>query len=255
MRNIKVIAPLGKSDHGIVVGDFICEWKSRVEPKKRRAYYKGDYKGIIGKLNMINWEEEFRGKSVQDCWERFKAIVILLVEEFIPMVKPKDYNEPWMNSKIMKLWKKKQHAWNRVRTYGWAGYKRSRNKLRKTIRKARRLYERKIARKARHNKRAFYKYVRSRLTVRPEITTIRNEDGQLKENDIDLTEIIGRYFDTVFTSFNGEEMPEMQQMTEARTQNIRITQEMVQTKLEKLNVHKSCGPDGIHPYVLQRSAK
>ena len=50
-------------------------------------------------------------------------------------------------------------------------------------------------------------------------------------------------------------MPEMQNMTEQQIGNINITQKMVEDKLQKLNVNKSCGPDRVHPYVLQRTAK
>ena len=28
VKNIRVLQPLGKSDHGVVVGNFICEWRS-----------------------------------------------------------------------------------------------------------------------------------------------------------------------------------------------------------------------------------
>ena len=49
-------------------------------------------------------------------------------------------------------------------------------------------------------------------------------------------------------------MPDMQNMTEAVISSVNITQDMVKDKLEKLNVRKSCGPDDIHPHVLQRTA-
>lgn len=29
-----------------------------------------------------------------------------MVHEHVPLVTPKEYNEPWMNDKIMKLWRK-----------------------------------------------------------------------------------------------------------------------------------------------------
>ena len=32
----------------------------------------------------------------------------------IPLGSPRDYNEPWMDRNIMKIWKKKNHAWNRL---------------------------------------------------------------------------------------------------------------------------------------------
>ena len=133
VKNINVYQPIGNSDHGVVTTEFICEWKSKTEPKMRRAYYKGDYKTIIDKLNEINWTEEFMGKSIQDCWNIFKDIYIKLVDENVPLVSPKEYNEPWMNDKIMKLWKKKYHAWKRFNetNQGWNEYVRERNKLRK----------------------------------------------------------------------------------------------------------------------------
>ena len=39
--------PVGSSDHGVVVGDFVCAWKRKVEFEPRRMYYKGNYNKII----------------------------------------------------------------------------------------------------------------------------------------------------------------------------------------------------------------
>ena len=117
-----------------------------------------------------------------------------------------------------------------------------------------RLFERKIAKNSGKNRRAFFKYVNSKLTVRPEITAIKGDDGQLKENDADICEAIAKYFNTVYLPQSNEEMPDMQNMTEAIISSVNITRDMVKDKLEKLNVRKSCGPDDIHPHVLQRTA-
>lgn len=123
------------------------------------------------------------------------------------------------------------------------------------MRRARRLYEKKISAQARHNKRAFFKYVNSRLTVRPEITAMKTRDGQLVEEDKEIAEVIVEYFSTVYTTHRGEEMPEMEPMTNEIIERLIITPELVERKLEKLNINKSCGPDGIHPHVLQKTAK
>ena len=86
-----------------------------------------------------------------------------LINNNIPQGSPKDYNEPWMDRNIMKIWKKKNHAWNRLGERNSRGrlneYRTHRDHLRKIIRKSRRLYEKKIAENARQNKRAFFKYV------------------------------------------------------------------------------------------------
>ena len=30
VRNIEIMPPIGGSDHGVVIGDFVCEWKSKI---------------------------------------------------------------------------------------------------------------------------------------------------------------------------------------------------------------------------------
>ena len=82
------------------------------------------------------------------------------------------------------------------------------------MRKARRSYEKKIAVNSRHNKRAFFKYVNSRLTVRPEIMAMKMTENVIVEEEIEIAETMVTYFSTVHTNFRGEEMPEMQMMTD-----------------------------------------
>ncbi|CAL4245945.1 unnamed protein product, partial [Meganyctiphanes norvegica] len=113
VKNIEVLCPLGKSDHGIVTGDFVSEWKTRAEPKPRRMYHKGNYEKIIEELNQIDWKAAFEGKSEQEAWDIFKRELEVLVDKYVPLASPRDYNEPWMNKPIMKLWKKKYNAWKR----------------------------------------------------------------------------------------------------------------------------------------------
>ena len=43
-------------------------------------------------------------------------------------------------------------------------------------------------------------------------------------------------------------------MYEREIMDIEITKEDIQNRLERLNVTKSCGPDNIHPFVLQKTA-
>ena len=257
VKNVKVLSPIGLSDHGAVIGEFICKWKSRVVPKKTPIYYKGKYDIIANEINQIGWREMHTG--INEFVKNYNSIYKLMVEEHIPLGSPKDYNEPWMNRNIMKIWKKKNCAWNRLGVRNsrerWRVYRKHRDHLRSTIRKSRRSHERKIAENSRTNKRGFFKYVNSRLTVRPEIMAMKTVDNIIVEEDIEITEAMVSYFNTVYTSYRGEEMPEMQNMTEQQIGNINITQKMVEDKLQKLNVNKSCGPDGVHPYVLQRTAK
>ncbi|CAL4200284.1 unnamed protein product, partial [Meganyctiphanes norvegica] len=112
----------------------------------------------------------------------------------------------------------------------------------------------KLAKGVRYNKKAFYRYVNSKLTVRPEITEIQNENGTIVDVDKLICDIFGKYFSSVHTAASSDNMPDMMDMFDTEISSIEITQEEVQARLEKLQVHKSCGPDNVHPFVLQRAA-
>ena len=259
VRNIDVQHPLAGSDHGIVVADFVSEWQSRVVHRPKRQYSRGKYDKITEELDQENWREKFEGKSVQECWEIFKAKIKELVEKYIPMGTPRDYNEPWMNKKLLNQWKKKYHAWKRYtggKSYRrYEEYKKEANILKKKVRQAKRAYEKKLAKGIRHNKRGFFKYVRSKLTVRPEITQMQNENGGLVDKDGDIVSIMGRYFSSVYSQPSREAMPEMNEMYTSEIQDLKVSRQEVQSRLEKLNTNKSCGPDDIHPRLLQETAK
>ena len=196
IKNIEVLPPLGSSDHGVVIADFVCEWKSKIVRKPRRMYHKGRYEHIIEGLNEVDWDMEFEGKAVQECWEIFKNKLQALVEEHIPMSIPKEYNEPWMNKKLIKLWRKKYFAWKRFterKIYErYREYKNRANRLKKNSRKTKRSYEKKLASEVRHNRRAFFRYVNSKLTVRPELTEVQNENGELVDTEKDMCDIVGK---------------------------------------------------------------
>ena len=258
VRNVELQPPLGGSDHAIVMGDFVTEWKSRIVQKPRRLYHKGDYKKIKEELNCVQWNREFENKQVQECWDIFRVKLEALVEKYIPMSTPKDYNEPWMNNSLMKMWKKKYNAWKRYSQnksfHRQQVYTNKAKLFKKKARQAKRLYEKRLAKGVRYNKRAFFRYVNSKLTVRPEITELQNENGELIDTDEGITNIMVKYFSSVHTAVSNEEMPAMNAVYESEISNIVISRKDVQARLEKLKVNKSSGPDNVHPYVLQKAA-
>ena len=259
VRNIEVLPGLGSSDHGVVSGDFVCEWKSRVVQKPRRLYQKGDYAKINEKLNLVNWVTEFENKPVQECWIIFRKFMDTFVDEHIPMSQPKEHhNEPWMNDRLIRKWRKKHFAWKRFtesRSYqNYMEYKREANKLKKQTRKAKRIFEKRLAKGARHNKRSFFRYVNSKLTVRPEISEMQKENGELADIDDEICDTLGEYFSSVFSQGHTGPLPNLNDMYETEIGEITVTREDIQKRLEKLNVNKSCGPDNIHPFVLQATA-
>ena len=74
---------------------------------------------------------------------------------------------------------------------------------------------------------------------------------ELLGNDKDICDILEKHFNSVYIPQSNKAM---EILCEQESQDIEITREAVQKKLERLNVTKSCGPDNMHPSVLQKAA-
>ena len=52
-------APLGKSDHTVLISTYKCYFEPSKVNAKRYLYNKGEYAKMRAHLNSINWEELF----------------------------------------------------------------------------------------------------------------------------------------------------------------------------------------------------
>ena len=74
------------------------------------------------------------------------------------------------------------------------------------------------------NRWEFFKYVNSKLTIRPEISALLDENGELKHDEKDMGNICNKYFHLVFNRpAENEVMPEMDTICDKYISNIEIT--------------------------------
>ena len=137
----------------------------------------------------------------------------------------------------------------------WREYVRDRNSACRIERDEKRAYEKKLAKEVGINRRGFFKYVNSKLTMRPEISALLDENGELKHEEKEMSNICNYYFHRVFNKPNDNEvLPEMESLCDEEINSIEITAEMIKDKLAGLNRFKGSGPDNIHPHVLKETA-
>ena len=128
------------------------------------------------------------------------------------------------------------------------------NLLKKQTRQAKRLNEKNLAKEVRHNKRAFFMSVNSKLIVRPELTEIQNANGELIDNDKEICDIMGEYFSSVRAPRYNDKMLFMENMFSSEIGEIETNRENIQGRLQNLKTFRSCGSDNIHPQVLKETA-
>ncbi|GAB0205311.1 mitochondrial enolase superfamily member 1 [Grus japonensis] len=104
-------------------------------------------------------------------------------------------------------------------------------------------------------KKSFYRYVSDKRRTRENVGPLRNEMGELVTQDMEKAEVLNDFFALVFT---GKCLSHTAQVAEGRdwenAEPPTVGEDQVREYLRNLKVHKSMGPDELHPQVLRELA-
>ncbi|GAB0184104.1 mitochondrial enolase superfamily member 1 [Grus japonensis] len=144
-------------------------------------------------------------------------------------------------------WKQGQVAWEE--------YRETVRAAREQVRKAKALIELNLTRDVKDNKKSFYRYVSDKRRMRENVGPLQNETGDLVTQDMRKAEVLNDFFASVFT---GKCLSHTAQVTEGRdwenAEPPTVGEDQVREYLRNLKVHKSMGPDELHPWVLRELA-
>lgn len=130
------------------------------------------------------------------------------------------------------------------------------NRAKSEIRKAKREFEREIARQTKSKPKAFFKYANSKLKTHSGIADLTREDGSTTEGDQEKAEVLNDFFASVYTHEDMSNMPsfENEKIIE-NMEDFTIQESDVLNQLKVLNSSKAQGPDKIHPRLLKEASK
>jgi hypothetical protein len=184
VENLEVKEHLGNSDHNTICSNLICDIKQVVTEKRQRRYRKGNYKLMREDFQKMKWEEEFKGMDVENMWKRFCMLMDMEVEICVPVVKANGcYCPKWMNTAAKVARRKKVNKWKQYRETG-SYNDLVENKLAKTMaerayRKAKTVFEEKVASEVKSNPKSFYAYEASKTSVKEVVGPLRDREGKL----------------------------------------------------------------------------
>ena len=123
-------------------------------------------------MKGVKWKEEFEEKDVGEMWQCLKDKLNEVVQECIPLRNVQTKNQPrWFCREVNTMSEKKRRAWDLWKKSKLESdkqkYKQLENGLKKMIRNKKRNMERKVAKKAKLNLKAFFTYINGnkRLTL------------------------------------------------------------------------------------------
>ena len=261
----KILEPYGKSDHALITwsSTFKCSQLSTpISDNPKPNYYKGHYNRMRGDLNEIDWKEAFDNcDDVDKMVQKLEDTIQDMVSKHVPMKsknKRSTNNAPWVDFRTLKALRKKHHAWKRFQLTKsherYMEYVKRRNKATKKLRKAKKTFEKKIAKECKHNPKAFYSYANSHKKASTNFIRLKkSSDGSFTLNDKDTADELNAYFQSVFINDEDEDtsMPHIAGTTKPYMGDIHVTMDQVRELLGKVDPNKSAGDDGIHPRVLK----
>ncbi|CAM4640609.1 unnamed protein product [Lepidochelys kempii] len=122
------------------------------------------------------------------------------------------------------------------------------------IRKTKSHLELQLARDIKSNKKGFFRYVSSKNKVKESVGPLLNEGGNLVTEDVEKANVLNAFFVSVFTNKVSSQTTALGSTAWGGGGQPSVEKEVVQDYLEKLDEHKSMGPDALHARVLKELA-
>ena len=261
VSNITYDAPLGRSDHLTITCTLNTNLKPNVNNKVNYNYNKGDYTKMKKMLEK-DWDTLLNNKSVQEATDIIEQIYKKAVDECIPKSTSQsdERRKPiWMNTTAFRKVKRKYSGWirflNTKQGETYQEYVTKRNESSHETRRARRNFEKNLAKECRKNPKAAWRYMKSSNKVSNGIPNLKKQDGSLTSTDAETAEVLNQQYFKVFTK-DTTTIPDIpsKPLITPELKSFTVTEEEVHTELKNLNPNKSPGIDCIHPRVLKEMA-
>ncbi|GAB0209349.1 hypothetical protein GRJ2_003400600 [Grus japonensis] len=253
--NVKLKGSLGCSDHKMV--EFkILRAARRVHSKLTTLdFRRADFGLSRDLLGRVPWDKAPEGRGAQASWLVFKDHLLQGQEGCIPTKRKSGKNTKrpaWMNKELLGKVKHKKEAYRgwKQGQVAWEEYRETLQAARDQVRKAKALRELNLARDVKDNKKSFYRYVSEKRRMRENVGPLQNETGDLVTQDMEKAEVLNDFFASVFT---GKSLSHTAQVTEGKGRDWEnaepptVGEDQVREYLRNLKVHKSMGPDELHP--------
>ena len=263
--------PLGKSDHNVITFNFNC-YVDYSKPKEVFRYDKADFEAMRQNIRDTSWKTKYitsvKNKNVEKLWEDLKSKIHEMRDKFVPKIKQHD-QPTWkekggypINTALKDAIHKKRVMHRRwmVSTHfpnsesARLGYTRARNKVTNLMRQAKRKHEKDIANNCKNNPRVFWSHVRLQLKTKSGVAPLlakEDDKESLKFSDHDKANILQHQFSSVYTKEPNGLIPTLPKRSRVNMLDLHVTVDMVRDEILALNPNKACGPDEIHPRMLQ----
>lgn len=253
--NLETTSHLGNSDHLSLEFLIECISDNNVDEIEKRNFYRADYVLANHKISGVDWEI-LHNMNQQDGWNYFYSVINQVVKDCVPKVKflHKKPKPAWMDNYCIKLVRKKRRAWKKYshsrNIADFYRYCAIRNKATRSIRFAKRRYEKGIAASIKENPKSFWSFVKWKTNVKSGINDLQNDQGEKIKEDAEKCELLNNFFTSVFTNEQSEP-PSFDSQIDNNICEIQVTKERVLKLLKGVNPSKSAAAQRLQAHFVK----
>ena len=221
-------------------------------------YHKANNQALLDDIG--NWSREFCDKdcsnrSVNEMYEEFQNKIQSAMDNHIPSkILTKRNQTPWINTKVKRLHKRKQRAYNNYKKNVTEESYENFSKIRKnTTRQTRKSFRSYVNSVCSDSPKKFWSYIKSLRVNTVGIPTLK-KDGKLESENNLKAKILNDQFKSVFTQENPE-LPSVPDLSNPIMPDIKVSVEGVTKLLRDINPNKASGPDEIPARILKLAAE
>ena len=269
VENIDYLAPMGKSDYSVLL-IYASSHANNTDPIPKLNLNKGNY-SELQKFLDITWDSLLQPyNNVEMMWNAIKSKLLEAVNRYIPSTTPFSVlkkvkwkrpldveirNTIKQNSILQKCYIRSKDPSVSVLIL----YEKVRNIVRNKTRQGEKRNQNEIANKCKSNPKRFSKYVKSKTTNKEPIGDLKFTDNLcnqvLATSDDHKAEILCNFFSSVFNHEKDERFAKLDSKNCTYTSELPVfSMDDIKDRLQKLNVNKLPGPDGIHSRILLETA-
>lgn len=256
VSSVNVEPPFSTSDHNSVEFDINIFPESPPEPKKWPNFSRGQYGPMDAYFHSLDWQNLLANTDVHEKFDTIGRMVDTAVSKFVPMCSSKIFACP-VPPDTKRAYFKKKRCYRKVKSKPRpsaekvADFKQASKLLRSLSRRDTFQEENKILGAA--NNKAFFKFLRKKLTSRDRIPTLNSKSGTKCTKSDTKAEACNEQFVSAFVEDDGI-LPPFAARTDAKFDTIEISEQRVLKMLKKLPNKLSLGPDQIPPRLLKMCA-
>ena len=147
-------------------------------------FRKGNYEEIRNSLAHIDWNDKMKNKTATECWNMLTSDLDNAIDRYVPIKKQgkRSKKKPLAKEAFRKIrfkhdmWRVYKHTGN---DKDYEVYKEALNAATNEVRKSKRNFELKLAKKLKPDSKSFNAYVRSTQNVRDKVGPLEDNAGNI----------------------------------------------------------------------------